>query len=320
MAGNRNGCARARPIRPFVDENAVMRRTLLRRTLGRFRDRSAPPLERRPPPADLPTPTGCVACGGSLPEAPPPSLPPVLLDCLRCGTGTTWPPPERHAASDEIWQALYGSTRLRRRDTWLREGLLRVEWMRTFVPPGATILEVGSGTGEFVKVAADQGFDAYGVEPSHWAVERAREIGARVDAAFLSEWSELRPGIRPELVALWHTVEHLPDPVHVLSEARELLMTGGIVLIEVPNYASPEAKRLGVAWDGAQPNEHHFQFTPEGLAQLLARAGFESIELTPLTQEPYLRPDVWRQQERDAVAARRPWPTAELLRASATRA
>ena len=43
-------------------------------------------------------------------------------------------------------------------------------------PPGK-LVDVGAYTGVFVEIAAQHGWEAYGVEPSHWAVEQARERG-----------------------------------------------------------------------------------------------------------------------------------------------
>src|SRR5512143_3307671 len=43
-------------------------------------------------------------------------------------------------------------------------------------PPGQ-LVDVGAYTGVFVEIAAQHGWDACGVEPSHWAVEQARAHG-----------------------------------------------------------------------------------------------------------------------------------------------
>lgn len=273
--------------------------------------------QRQPPAPNLAPRRDCAACGARLRPAPMPELPPVILDCDKCGTGWTWPPPERDAEGEGIWIAMYGASRLRRRKTWLREARLRLDWMAEHIREGSVVLEVGSGTGEFVKVAADARYEAYGVEPSSWAADKARDLGARVATGFVPDWVAEHPGVRPDAVALWHTIEHVAEPATLLRQVHEVLEPGALVFLEVPNYRSTEAKRLGVEWDGAQPDEHYYQFTPDGLEELLERSGYSDIEITPMTQEVYTPEVRWRAQRREAATDGRPWPPEELLRAFA---
>lgn len=209
---------------------------------------------------------------------------------------------------------MYGASRLERRDTWLSEARLRVEWLRQHLAAG-TVLEVGSGTGEFVKAASDAGFDAYGIEPSEWAAAHGRALGVRVETGFLEDWTTRYPDVRPEVVVLWHTIEHIPDPVALLSGVRSVLAPGGLVMLEVPNYASTDARRLGIEWDGAQPDEHHFQLTPAGMDAMLRRSGFDITDVTPITQEVYASSERWRAQRDKAAKNGWDWPPLDLLRA-----
>lgn len=252
-----------------------------------------------------------------MPPAPPPRLPPEILKCPVCGSGSTWPPPERDAESDGIWVERYGAARLDRRDTWLNEARIRLAWIDQFIDDDGVLLEIGSGTGEFVKAAADLGYCVYGIEPSRWAAEKARDLGATVETGFLADWQATNENIRPTLVAMWHTLEHVPEPADLLAKVADVLALDGLLVLEVPNFDSSEAARLGTEWDAAQPEDHFVHFTVRGMESLLQRTGFELLESTPLSREVYTPAASWLAEEKEAIRRGQPWPPLDLLRACA---
>lgn len=266
----------------------------------------------------------CLACGASLSDDTiqvaktgydVPSVPERrwVVACVNCGTGLTWPPPSRVIEGEGIWSERYGDTRLSRRTTWFSEALKRAEWVELFVSDGC-LLEVGCGTGEFVKTADDLGYIAYGVEPSAWAAEQACELNISVETGFLSDWVMRYPGLRPDVVCLWHVLEHIPEPLTFLGEVISTLRPGGYVFLEVPNFASSAARRLGERWDAAQPDDHFVQYTPEGITTLLAMAGFEVVQSLPMSRRLYESNESWRRERNEALLGRYEWPPLDLLR------
>ncbi|WP_345635160.1 methyltransferase domain-containing protein, partial [Rugosimonospora acidiphila] len=71
--------------------------------------------------------------------------------------------------------------------------------------------------------------------------------------------------------------EHVEDPRAFLGAAREALVPGGWLALEVPNIASAGARRLGTAWQGLQPEHHRWHFTPESLIRLAMQCGFHIV-------------------------------------------
>lgn len=259
-------------------------------------------------------PDHCPACGGPhRPDAFAAPMEPRAVVCASCGTGVTWPPPGRLVEGEGLWAERYGDTRLARRENWFSEARKRIEWVQLYLPEGC-LLELGCGTGEFTKVAQDNGYDAYGVEPSQWAARHARALDIAVENGFLSDWERRYPGLRPDGVCLWHVLEHVPDPLGLLQEVAATLKPGGHLFLEVPNFASTAALRLGMNWDCAQPADHFVHYTPEGLSRLLARAGFEQVELLPIAWRIYLSGPSWRAGRNAALLQRQEWPPLDLLR------
>jgi hypothetical protein len=62
----------------------------------------------------------------------------------------------------------------------------------------------------------------------------------------------------------------------------------GFVMVTLPNFASPIARRSGLRWAGLVPAQHIWHFTPRALARLVKAAGFERVrwETTMLTYAP----------------------------------
>lgn len=257
----------------------------------------------------------CPVCDWTCQQAPPRQ---ALLRCPSCGTGITWPPPKRDVTGSEIWTERYGRSRLERRPTWFREAQLRLEWLLLYRPSGC-LLEIGCGTGEFIRVSEDAGFDAYGVEPSAWAAGHAKDLGIRVETGFVTDWRRRYPGMRLDVVTIWHVLEHVPEPWPFLNDVRDLLGAGGLLMMEIPNFDSSAASELGLQWDGAQPDDHFFHYTPDSLRRLLESCGFRVLSTLPMTRRLYSSGDSWRQERNEALLAGRIWPPLDLLRAVAVK-
>jgi SAM-dependent methyltransferase/GT2 family glycosyltransferase len=261
----------------------------------------------------------CVACGESLAVLEETgSHGPSLLPCTRCGSKTVWPPPGRQVETDGLWEQRYGGQRLARRPDWFAEARQRLDWILLLQPEGV-LVEVGSGTGEFAKVALDAGFDTYAVEPSLWAAHQAGELGVRVHTGTLAGWRQAHPGLQADVVALWHVLEHAPDPLDLIRDVAAATRPGGYVAVEVPNGMSSECERLGVQWDSAQPDDHVILFSPQGLRMLTEAAGLEVVELLEISDRLYAGGDAWRRRRNTALVGGYSWPPKDLLRMVARR-
>jgi SAM-dependent methyltransferase len=102
------------------------------------------------------------------------------------------------------------------------------------------VLDLGSGRGEFLELAAQSGIDAYGVDSDAEAVAFCKGLGldARHDDLF-DHLRGLAPGSLGGIVCM-HVVEHLP-PETIAGFFRDIaraLQPGGIAAVETPNPAS----------------------------------------------------------------------------------
>jgi len=143
------------------------------------------------------------------------------------------------------------------------------------------LLDVGSGTGSFLKTAKARGWRVFGIESSRQASAQARKAGIEVAEGFFN--AETAPGLgRFDAVHLSNVLECAPDPTAVAILARDLLDKGGVLCINVPNDFSP-FQIAGRAATGADewwiaPPYHLNYFDFESAAGLLERLGLEVVE------------------------------------------
>jgi 2-polyprenyl-3-methyl-5-hydroxy-6-metoxy-1,4-benzoquinol methylase len=149
--------------------------------------------------------------------------------------------------------------------------------------PG-TLLDIGAGTGIFMHLARERGWDAHGVDISPVTAEKA---AAEFDLAITVAPFETHhfDGRRFDAVSMLDVLEHVVDPMASLRRVHELLRPGGAVQIAVPNENSlltrlvdvyaraggPAAQKL-LARLYVPPHLHYF--TPRTLRRMLETAGF----------------------------------------------
>lgn len=138
------------------------------------------------------------------------------------------------------------------------------------------LLDVGCGTGDFLQVAQQAGWNVTGTELAKDAVDRASEkVGGHILQGDITD-IDLSDGSY-NLVTSYHVVEHLLDPIAQLKRCHELLAPGGLLFVETPNIQSLGARLRGKNWSHIIPPEHIIYFSPASLRQALFRAGFNRV-------------------------------------------
>jgi SAM-dependent methyltransferase len=150
----------------------------------------------------------------------------------------------------------------------------RVSVLRRLAPPPARLLDVGCGTGRFLRTAASAGYAATGLEPVEGTAASAREAGLDVRTGVLEDAPE--PGSW-DVVTAFHVLEHVSDVSDFLDVLRRLPRPGGAVVLEVPNWRSLCRREAGDRWSLLSPGEHITFFSKQVLGDALDKAGFEQV-------------------------------------------
>jgi SAM-dependent methyltransferase len=177
---------------------------------------------------------------------------------------------------------------------------------------GATLLDVGSAHGWFVRAARDHGLAAEGVEPDDEIATLSAANGVEPRRGFFPD--ALEDGERFDAITFNDVLEHIPDARAAVETVRDRLNPGGLLSLNIPNSrgavfrSSIVAAKVGIdsvfnrLWQVGLPSPHVWYFDEAGLTRLVESTGLERAyagRLASLT-----RTGLWQR----AHADRRPSP------------
>lgn len=141
------------------------------------------------------------------------------------------------------------------------------------------LLDIGCGHGWFLRAASGAGWNVRGIELSSEAASFARErLGLDVDSSTIE--ALVAGGTRFSVVTMWHSLEHMAEPIKTLRAAVQLLKPGGVLLVAVPNLASRGLAKMGVRWVWLQqPFVHLWHFSPRAIQACCAAAEVQVLKV-----------------------------------------
>ncbi len=218
----------------------------------------------------------CNLCGGKG-QAPWKRMGPwTIVKCTNCELKFLNPRPAPESLYSDYHQRLHieDAPAIGERDA-IERGVRawdeRVEWLSQWKSEGQA-LDMGCASGFFLENLRRRGWKVSGCEIGEWAAQRARSLfGISVKAGDILR-ADI-PEAANDLVTLWDLLEHVADPLAVLTRARRAARKDGVILVRVPNVASLDARVLGANWiDWCLPY-HFYHFTPKTLISMAVRAG-----------------------------------------------
>jgi 2-polyprenyl-3-methyl-5-hydroxy-6-metoxy-1,4-benzoquinol methylase len=156
--------------------------------------------------------------------------------------------------------------------------------------PGLSVLDVGCGYGTHLRLAADRGWKAFGIEPSAHARRIARERhGERIAVVETAE--ELIPH-RFALVLMLDLIEHLTDPYAAFFRlfSKGAIGPDTLVVLSTPNARSADAVADPAKWAYRHPPSHLVYYSAESLQILLRRLGFTHVSTSGAYRLPSAQP------------------------------
>jgi SAM-dependent methyltransferase len=152
------------------------------------------------------------------------------------------------------------------------------------------LLDVGCGKGFFVKAAGEFGIDAQGIDVSQTAVEYATKIlKVKATAGRIEDRLSALAANPFDVVTLWATIEHLPDPAAVLRATHACLKPGGLLMCDT-GVGNLFWERLLVGhnqWYDAP--QHLFVFSTHGISALLESTGFQVVSIDKNFDRSFVR-------------------------------
>jgi 2-polyprenyl-3-methyl-5-hydroxy-6-metoxy-1,4-benzoquinol methylase len=140
------------------------------------------------------------------------------------------------------------------------------------------VLDVGCGTGDFLFRMHQLGWSVTGVDFDGEAIANAKS-----KYGFDLLHSDLAGAQFPDnsfdAVTMHHVIEHVPEPVALLTEAEHILKPGGRLVVTTPNIQSLGHSLFKDCWRGLEPPRHLQIFTLQALRHCAQQAGFKKIEV-----------------------------------------
>lgn len=141
--------------------------------------------------------------------------------------------------------------------------------------PRGRFLDVGCGSGQMVKLAGQLGWDAMGLEMDPLAVKTARQGGLNIQQGTSEQLVNYEGQF--DAILCSHVLEHVHEPLAMLSQLKQALRPGGLLLMTLPNALSALRRHFGPDWRGLEAPRHLAIPSEPELVSLLGALGFSVI-------------------------------------------
>jgi len=143
-----------------------------------------------------------------------------------------------------------------------------------------TLLDIGCGTGDFLKTAQENNWIVSGIEPN----KKARSIANTKTGNRIFDVDQLVnfKSHSFNVITLWHVLEHLPNLQDHITILNRLLKKDGILIIAVPNYKSFDAKYYKNFWAAYDVPRHLWHFSQLSIEKLFSKANMSVQKKIPM--------------------------------------
>ena len=161
----------------------------------------------------------------------------------------------------------------------------KLKLINSFDLEAKQLLDIGCGTGDFLKVAKDNNWQVSGIEPN----PKARTIANKKTDDSVFDIDQLLKFDKHsfDVITLWHVLEHLPKLENHIAVFESLLKPNGRLVIAVPNYKSYDANYYKKHWAAFDVPRHLWHFSQKAISKLVQQKGMELLKTEPMTFDAY---------------------------------
>lgn len=155
----------------------------------------------------------------------------------------------------------------------------KIDLVRRFVSRGR-LMEIGPAQGVFAFQAKRAGFDVDVVEMDARCCDYLNTV-VGVNAICSATPQDVLPTLPPyDVIALWHVIEHVPDPWTLVESAARSLAQNGILIIATPNPDAWQFAIVGAEWPHLDAPRHLYLLPSRVLTAHLGAAGMKQVHCT----------------------------------------
>jgi 2-polyprenyl-3-methyl-5-hydroxy-6-metoxy-1,4-benzoquinol methylase len=153
----------------------------------------------------------------------------------------------------------------------------KLNLINSFQPQKGCVLDIGAGTGDFLLVAKNNGWQTVGIEPS----EKAKAIAIKKGISFVDQTQNLESHFF-DVITMWHVLEHVPDLDFQIKELKRLLKPNGTLIVAVPNFKSFDANHYGKFWAAYDVPIHFWHFSKTAIKTLFKKEQMQLQKVFPM--------------------------------------
>ena len=142
---------------------------------------------------------------------------------------------------------------------------------------GNSILEIGSADGTFLSLFKKNGWHIKGIELNDYMIKKAREkYNIVLEKIHILDVDPEESSF--DVISLSHVLEHMPDPVTILTHCKKLLKPSGLIFIELP-YSPLSGDTTQEKLSEYLDTTHLFNFRPKSMTKLITKSRLELISI-----------------------------------------
>lgn len=212
-----------------------------------------------------------------------------LMRCHSCRAVCLSPRPEKDDLEQAYASGYYGGEKGEKFVPLIEHFVgffrdFRARGVERLIPLPARVLDIGCGSGGFLALLAEKGYQTYGTErPGEAAVRAARVEGINVVTDVC-----LKDIFAPQsfdAITMWHVFEHLEEPKQMLNFIHSALKPGGYLFMSLPNIDSLQARAAKGHWLHLDPPRHLFFLGPKELIGEITALGFSLVSVSHFSLE-----------------------------------
>ena len=158
----------------------------------------------------------------------------------------------------------------------------KLSLINSFKTSSKSILDIGAGTGDFLKVCKNNGWTTEGTEPSIDAVNIAAQKGV-----FLKQSLDEIENKKYDVITLWHVLEHVELFSDYVTKLKNLLKEDGKLIIAVPNFKSYDANYYKEYWAAYDVPRHLWHFSQTSIHKIFSEEDMIVEKTIPMKFDSY---------------------------------
>ena len=153
----------------------------------------------------------------------------------------------------------------------------KIHLLNSFETSSKTVLDIGAGTGDFLKVCSQNNWTIFGTEPN----EKARKIAKGKGVQLFDNLSSVSHK-KFDVITLWHVLEHVENLSETIFLINKMLAENGKIVIAVPNFKSDDANYYKDFWAAFDVPRHLWHFSQKSIHLLFENENMTIEKILPM--------------------------------------